>query len=197
MSPKLGLAFSESMTGGFALGVADPAAGAKQGSAQSSQLSLHCDVTIDNLQSFVDDPQHPGRLDCTVDFPAFGAGIRCDPGTFNLFRAANTAGERWMVYDCGFVAKGRRYHIAGKKIVQHGHAAEVLQQITTLFTLLHDGSDVSGAICGAGILHLGATSIVDMTKTLHVKNAENHFQILQGLGMYLKLFLGELWQTYI
>ena len=131
MSPKLGLAFSESMTGGFALGVADPAAGAKQGRAQSSQLSLHCDVTIDNLQSFVDDPQHPGRLDCTVDFPAFGAGIRCDPGTFNLFRAANTAGERWMVYDCGFVAKGRRYHIAGKKIVQHGHAAEVLQQITS------------------------------------------------------------------
>jgi hypothetical protein len=197
MPPKLGLTFSEIMTGGFALGAADPAAGAKQGSAQNSQLSLHCDVTIDNLQSFVDDPQHPGRLDCTVDFPPFGAGIPCEPGTFNLFRAANTAGERWMMYQCGFAAKGRSYRIVGRKIVQHGHAAEVLHQITTLYTLLHQGDAASGATCGAGTLHLGAKSIVDLTKTLHVTNAQNHFEVLQGLGMYLKLFLGELWQTYI
>jgi hypothetical protein len=197
MSPKLGLAFSEVMTGGFALGATDPTAGEKQGNAQNSQLSLHCDVTIDNLQRFVDDPQHPGRLGCTLDFPPFGAGIPCDPGIFNLFRAASTSGERWMMYECGFTAKGQRYYIAGKKIVQHGHAAEVLQQITTLYTLLHQGSEASGAICGAGTLHLGAKSIVDMAKTLHVTNAQNHLQVLQGLGMYLKLFLGELWQTYV
>jgi len=185
------------MTGGFVLGAIDPLSGEKQGNIQNSQLTLHCQVTIDDLQRFIDDPQHPGLLACTLDFPPFGVGIPCDLGIFNLFRAGSTSGERWMVYESGFTAKGQRYYIAGKKTVQHGHAAEVLQQITTLYTLLYEGTDTAGKISGAGTLHLGAKSIVDMAKTLHVTNARDHLQVLQGLGIYLKLFLGELWQTYI
>ena len=197
MSPALGLTFSEVMTGGFGLDATDPSSGEKQGNTQNSQLALHCQVTIEDLQRFVDDPQHPGRLACTVDFPPFGLGIPCDPGIFNLFRTASTSGERWMVYECGFMAQGQRYYFAGKKIVQRGHAAEVLQQITTLYTLLYEGTDASGKISGAGTLHLGVKSIADMAKSLHVTNAQNQLDVLRGLGMYLKLFLDELWQTYI
>jgi len=197
MFPTLGLTFSEVMTGGFVLGATDPLRGEKQGNAQNTHLVLHCQVTIDDLQRFVDDPEHPGRLVCSLDFPPLNAGIPCDPGIFNLFRAANTSSERWMVYQCGFTAKGQRYYVTGKKIVQHGHAAEVLQQITTLFTLLYEGTDAAGKISGAGTLHLGARSIADMAKSLHVTNAQNHLEVLRGLGMYLKLFLCELFQTYI
>jgi hypothetical protein len=197
MSPTLGLTFSEVMTGGFALEATDPVAGEKQGNAQDSRLALHCDVTIDDLQRFVQDPQHRGHLACTLDFPPFGTGIPCDPGIFNLFCPANRPDQRWMVYECGFAVKGRRYYLTGKKVVQHGHVAEVLRQITTLFAVLHLDNDGSGTIAGAGTLHLGVKSIADMAKSLHVTNAENHFDVLKGLGMYLKLFLGELWQTYI
>lgn len=185
------------MTGGFALDANEPLSREKHGNAQNSHLALHCQVAIDDLQRFVDDPEHPGRLACTIDFLPFGAGIPCDPDIFNLFRAASTPGERWMVYECGFTTKGQRYYVAGKKIVQHGHAAEVLQQITTLYTLLYEGADAAGKISGAGTPHLGAKSIADMAKSLHVTNAQNHLEVLRGLGMYLKLFLGELWQTYI
>jgi len=32
---------------------------------------------------------------------------------------------------------------------------------------------------------------------MQITNAENSFQTMQGLAMYFKLFLGELWHTYI
>jgi cholesterol oxidase len=197
MSPTLGLTFSEVMTGGFVLGASDPATGERQGNAQNSQLALHCEVTINDLERFVQDPQHPGRLVCTVDFASLGAGIPCDPGIFNLFCPANTPDQRWMVYECEFAANGQHYYLAGRKIVQHGHASEVLQQITTLYTVLYEGTDATGKVAGAGTLHLRAKSIADMAKSLHVNNAQNQLEVLKGLGMYLKLFLGELWQTYI
>ena len=197
MSRTLGLTFDEVMTGGLVIGATEPSTGDKEGNANHSRLALHCNVTIDDLQRFVQHPQHPGHLACTVDFPPFGSGIPCDPGIFNLFRPGNTPNERWMVYECGFAAKGQRYYLAGKKIVARCHAAEVLQQITTLFTLLHQGNNASGAIEGAGTLQLGVKSIADMAKSLHVANAQNHLEVLQGLRMYLGLFLGELWQTYI
>jgi hypothetical protein len=197
VSARLGLNFSELMTGGFALGASDPVSGEKQGNDQKNQVALYCVVTIDDLQVFVQDSQHSGKLACTIDFAAFGMSVPCDAGIFNLFCPANTPAERWMVYECGFAAKGQRYYLAGKKVGRPGPAAAVLQETTTLYTLLYEGSDARGTICGAGTLHLGAKSIADMVKTLQVTNAQNHLQILKGLGMYLNLFLGELWQTYI
>src|SRR5215472_10753923 len=58
-------------------------------------------------------------------------------------------------------------------------------------------NNLSPETSGAGTLHLGAKSVADMAKSLHVTNAQNHLEVLRGLGMYLKLFLGTLWQTYI
>jgi len=190
MAERLGLKFSETMSGGFALGANDPAAGEKQ-------VAMHCKVTIDDLQAFVRDPQHSGKLAGSVDFTPFGAGIPCDPGIFNLFCAGNSPDVRWMVYEFGFAANGKRYYLSGKKIVRRGEEAQVLQQTTTLYTRLYDGNDISGPVLGAGTLHLGAGSIADMARTIQITNAQNHLQVLQGLAMYLKLFVGELWHTYI
>jgi len=197
MSGKLGLKFTELMTGGFALGATDPALGEKQGASQGVSLAMHCEVKIDDLIRFSEDPQHTGVLSGSIDFAPLGTGIPCDQGVFNLFCPANVPTERWMVYEFGFAANGQRYHLAGKKIVSHGHAAEVLQETTTLYTMLYAGTDKSGAIAGAGIVHLGAKSIADMVKTIQVTNADNAFETMQGLAIYLKLFLGELWHTYV
>jgi len=197
MSGKLGLKFTELMTGGFALGATDPALGETQGNSQGLSLAMHCEVAIDDLVRFSEDPQHPGVLSGTIDFAPFGSGITCDRGVFNLFCPGNIPSERWMVYEFGFSVNSQRYYLAGKKIVRHDHAAEVLQETTTLYTVLYHGTDKSGAVAGAGIVHLGARNVADMLKTIQVTNAQNPFETIQGLGIYLKLFLGELWHTYV
>jgi hypothetical protein len=196
MSQTLGLTFSETMSGGFLLGATDPSAGEQQGNAYGSQLTMHCQVTIDDLDSFARDPQHLGRLAGTIDFAPFGTAIACSPGLFKLFCPANVPDEKFMVYQLGFEANGKRYFLAGKKIVRKGEEAKVLPQTTTLFTLLYEGSDMTSPIGGAGTLHLGVTNIAQLVETTRVINAENSFETVRGLATYLKLFLGELWHTY-
>jgi cholesterol oxidase len=197
MAQTLGLKFSEMMSGGFALGASDSKAGEQQGNLDGTKLVMNCVVTVDDLDSFVHDPQHTGILSGTVDFAPLGTAIPCDQGIFNLFRSGASPAERWMVYEMGFAAKGQKYYLAGKKIVQHDHGAEVLEETTTLYTVLHEGSDSSRPIVGAGVLHLGVKSMAALARTIQITNAQNSFETLQGLTMYLHLFLGELWHTYL
>lgn len=197
MTARLGLKFSEVMSGGFTSGVSDPKAAEQQGNQQGSELVMRCSVTIDDLDLFVHDPQHAGKLSGTIDFAPLGTSIPSDQGVFNLFRPGEARGVKWMVYELGFIAKTRPYYLAGKKVVLHDHGAEVLQETTTLYTVLHEGTNSSGPVAGAGVLHLGAKSLADLAKTIEITNAQNSFETMQGLAMYLKLFLGELWQTYV
>jgi cholesterol oxidase len=197
MPGKLGLKFKELMSGGFALGAADPATGEKQGNDRGTQLAMHCEVTIDDLERFTQDPRHQGSLVGSIDFAPWGTGMACDSGVFNLFSPGGSPSEKWMVYELGFEANNKRYYLAGKKVVRHDHGAEVLQETTTLYTVLHEGTGTTGGIVGAGVLHLGAKNIADLVKTIQVTNAQNPFETVRGLAMYLKLFLGELWHTYV
>jgi cholesterol oxidase len=196
MTQKLGLKFSEVMTGGFAMGVSDPTAGEEQGNREGSTVALHCAITVDDLDSFVQDPQHAGVLSGSIDIPPLGTALACDHGVFNLFQPGGASGEKWMVYEAGFSAKSRSYYLAGKKVIKPGHGTDVLAETTTLYTVLYDGSDSSGAVAGAGILHLGVKSIAELARNIRIINAQNSFEVVQGLSMYLKLFLGELWHTY-
>ena len=55
---KLGMMFSEVMSGGFALNQTDPETGAKAGKSQP--LTMHGTITIDDLDAFIADPKHLG-----------------------------------------------------------------------------------------------------------------------------------------
>jgi len=197
MPETLGLEFKEVMSGGFLLECTNPEDGERKGDARGSKLTMHCEVSIADLDRFTRDLQHPGILSGTIDFTPFGNGLVCDPGTFNLFRPGDAPQEKWMVYEFGFTANRQRYCLAGKKIVRQGQESEVLKQTTTLYTLLHQGENRSAPVAGAGIVHLGAKSIADLVKTVRVTNTHNSFDTLQGLVMYSRLFLGELWHTYV
>jgi cholesterol oxidase len=192
-----GLTFSEVMSGGFALGPTDPAVGAKLGDSQGTTLTMHANIAIADLDQFIQKPQHPGGLSGTIDFSPFSKNIPCDRGVFNLFRSGSQAGEKLMVYELGFLFNGQRYYLAGKKLVEHDHGPEVLQETTTLYTVLHQSADASGPVVGAGILRLGAKQLADLMKTINVTGANSTFQSVQAVAKFLKFFFGELWHTYV
>jgi cholesterol oxidase len=194
---NLGFMFSEVMSGDFALGPTDPAAGAKLGASQGTTLTMHASISIADLDQFIQNPQHPGDLLGTIDFTSFSTNILCDSGVFNLFRSGNKAGEKLMIYELGFLFNGQRYYLAGKKLIEHDHGPEVLQETTTLYTVLHQSADASGPVMGAGILHLGAKQLTDLMKTINVTGAESTFQSVQAVAKFLRFFFGELWHTYI
>ena len=109
-SDKLGIMFNEVMSGGFALGHNDPATGAQAGKSQP--LTMHGSITIDDLDAFIANPAHLGRLDVRMDWAPFGTDIPALGGVFNLFSPTGDPHLKLMVYEWGVtrseLRRGRR-----------------------------------------------------------------------------------------
>ena len=187
-----GITFKETMTGGFALGATEPADGAARGQRAGTQLALHGVVTIDDLDAFLADPQHGGRLAGTVDFQPLGSALAGTRGVFKLFSPAEQPDTRLMVYELGFAVGGRPRYLAGRKIVHDDAGFDLWPDTTTLYTTLHDGSDAAGPVIGAGILRLGVRELMDLLSTLRPTGGGD----VGTVARFGRMFFGELWGLY-
>ncbi len=191
----LALTFNETMQGGFALGATDPEAGAEQGNAAGTSLVMHATVQIDDLDRFLNVPEHPGGLSGTIDFAPIGNGIPASKGVFNLLEPeAGVPHVKLFVYELAFAHGGHSYYLSGRKYVrEHGNP---FKETTTLYTTLHDGSDNSGPIVGAGVLTLNLADLIRMLGTVRVHNASSKADALAALERFGEFFLGEMWDSY-
>ena len=183
-----GLTFSETMHGPLALGATDPEQGAV--AADASDLAIHCDIAIDDVDSFVADPQHTGSITGSLDYKPFGGQLPVTRGTFNLFAPGNP-GEKVMEYRLEFAHEGKPYFLAGRKHVHDDPGFDIWKDTTTLYTVLHEGPDESGPIAGAGVLGLGVEALARMMATMRP-----HGGGIEPVVAFGKLFLGSLWETY-
>lgn len=191
-----GIQFNETMAGGFSLGLKVPAEGFHQGNRLDTQLAIHVTVTIDDLDRFINEPEHPGRLSGTIDFAPLAIGIEATTGVFNLFCPADDPKLKLMVYELGFEHQGEAYYLAGKKEVRDDPGFDLWADTTTLYTQLHKGADKSGDVVGAGILTLGVADLIKLVSTMTVINAYSTVDKLETIGRFGGFFLGELWATY-
>jgi cholesterol oxidase len=155
---------------------------------------MHATVTIDDLDRFVADSTHLGRLSGRISYPLFGDDIVADTGVFNLFSPASEPGLKYMVYELGFTLDGQPHYLAGKKRVRDEPGFDLWKDTTTLFTRLHQGPDASGTVIGAGILTLGAADLASLVSTMRVLG-ELH-EAPGALAQFGRFFLGELWDSY-
>ena len=124
IDPTLGLTFSETMAGGFALGETDPVAGKLAGRAAGNELAMHATITIRDVRRFVEDPTHAGELVGHIDFTPFGEAIAASGGAFNLFHPTDQPELKLMVYELGFTHDGRDYYSyaeLAKMLVDYAH----------------------------------------------------------------------------
>jgi hypothetical protein len=211
----MALTFRETMQGPFALGATDPEEGRKKGLAAGTSLALHGHIRIDGFDRFVNEQDHGGILTGTIDFDAapFTKGMSASTGLFNLFKPAGrsaSAPRGWyrlsrsantdtgklkhFIYDVAFEYGGKQYYFAGHKDVREG--GELWGDTTTLYARLHEGTDRTGKIIGAGVLTLGAKDLVNLLSTVEVQNANSEAERLGVIFRFGRLFLGELWDSY-
>lgn len=183
-----GLSFREAMTGPVTLGATDPERGAADPDA--ANIAIHCEISIDDIDHFVSDPEHTGSIAGTVDYVPFGEGIPVTHGIFNLF-SPGAPQEKIMVYRLGFEHDGKAYFLAGRKHVHDDPGFDVWKDTTTLYTVLHEGSDESGPVAGAGVLSLGVEALARMTSTMRPVGGG-----LEPMVKFGRLFLGSLWEVY-
>jgi hypothetical protein len=183
-----GLTFKETMSGPVALGATDPAAGAADPNAKN--LAIHCEISIDDIDRFVDDREHTGSITGSVEYEAFGGELPVSRGIFNLFSPGGS-NERLMQYRLAFEHDGKPYFLDGAKHVQDDPGFDVWKDTTTLLTVLHEGGDANGPVAGAGILGLGVEALARMMSTMRPVDGG-----IEPLVKFGKVFLGSLWESY-
>jgi cholesterol oxidase len=194
-SNPIGITFAEVMSGGFALGETDTETGADKGT--NDILVMHGNVTIDDIERFIADPGHLGRLDVVMDWPPFGTGLPAPGGVFNLFSPSGDPTLKLMVYEWGVQHGGKDYYFAGQKDVKVHPVLEVWHDTTTLHTQLHQGKDKTGPIVGAGIISLSFEELLKMSQHFKAMNAPSAEAGLAAITKFGKFFMGEVWDTYI
>lgn len=192
----LGISFSETMSGGFALGATDPVEGKKQGRANGHELAMHATINIRDIRRFVDDPEHSGEITGHVDFTPFGDGIPARGGAFNLFTPSDQPDLKLMVYELNFTHDGTEYYLAGKKEIRDDPGFDLWKDTTTLFTTLHEGEDASGPVVGAGVLRLGVKDLMKLTSTIRTTGADSVLDTAEAIAIFGRFFMGELWDNY-
>jgi cholesterol oxidase len=158
---------------------------------------MHAQVDIDDIQSFVDEPNHEGRLSGSIDFTPMGVGMVAHSGVFNLFYPDSQPDTKLMVYELGFNHQGQEYYLAGKKEVRDDPGFDLWSDTTTLFTQLHQGTDKNAPIVGAGILSLGVKDLLKLVSTVTVLNAQSSKDKVATVAKFGQFFMGELWDSYV
>ena len=191
-----GVTFRETMAGGFALGATEPREGEQAGERDGTPLTMNAAVLIRDLDGFVGDPGHAGELVGHVTFPPLGENLPARSGSFNLFSPADRPDTKWMVYELGFTVGGRDYYLAGKKEIRDDPGLDLWRDTTTLHARLHEGTDATGPVIGAGVLHLKPAELLKLVSSLSATNAGTAAGQSQALRKFGRFFLGDLWESY-
>jgi hypothetical protein len=191
-----GVSFRETMTGGFSLGETDPRAGEQKGDAAGTKLSLHCDINVQDIYRFMEDPQHFTPITARIDFPPMGMNIPATTALWNLFRPGDEPKTKYFVYEAGFEHNGESYYLAGKKFVHDDPGFDMWADITTLFTRLHKSKDASGPVVGAGVIYIKREQLMALIPTIRATNTTSAAQSLKVLADFGRFFMGEIWDTY-
>lgn len=195
---RTSLSFTEEMKGFYADGVHAPGAGERTGREDGQRLGFRLTITVDDVDRFLEEPEHPARAEGWID--AAGCGGRCpiQRGWFNLFSPGDAPDRRLMRYRLHFTdGTNRPRTLAGWKDIRHGPAARVWPDTTTLYFRLLDGHVPDGAddeaqIVGAGILHIGLDDFAHQLTTFRTEGPGG----LGALERFGAFFLGELWDIY-
>jgi predicted acylesterase/phospholipase RssA len=193
---RRGVMFRETLSGPFALGATDPAEGAARGEAEGTTLELRANVDVDDVERFVDDPEHAASLTGDVSFPAFGDRVPCIGGSFNLFAPAEEPDAKEVVYELGFEHEGQTYLVAGRAHVRDDPGADLWADTTTIAVTLHEGGEAAGPIAGAGVLRLDAGDVAALASSMHATNVDSVAERAGTLARFGKWYLGQLWDTY-
>lgn len=193
-TPRTGISFRETMTGGFALDATDP----RVGEVSDDALALHATIHIPDLAAFIADPQHLAGLSGHVDFAPLGLAMPGESGRFGLFTpSGNDPRLVYMIYELGFRQGGQDWYLAGKKHVRCGPPWRLWGETTALYTTLHRGRDASGPVAGAGVLHLGVVELLRLLSTLHATDAPGGLAAAGAVGRFFRFFSAELARTYL
>lgn len=201
---RTSLSFTEKMTG-FVRPVDTPGdpeedRGEREGSrAYRERLTFLLKITVEDVDGFLDDPDHLARAEGWIDAESFGGRRPILRGWFNLFAPGESPAYRVMRYRLHFTdADGQPRTLAGWKDIRPGPLTAIWPDTTTLqFKLLDghvpEGVDHAGsAVIGEGRLRIRPIAFARQLTTFRTNGPHG----VSALLRFHRFFLSELWDVY-
>ncbi|MEE8148237.1 MAG: hypothetical protein V3T24_11575, partial [Longimicrobiales bacterium] len=194
----IGLEFTEEMRGYWSRGEDDYQKGHDRGRERKSRLDFRLTIRADDLDRFLNEPEHAARATGYVECAELGGRFPVEDGEFNLFVKDAASNAREMRYSLPFKnGDGEPYLLFGFKDVEDDPGFDLWADTTTLFTRVHSGDTTDGPIVGAGMLRLRLQDLIKQMTTFRVHNAPNRTAEAKALARFGAFFFGELWDSYI
>lgn len=197
--PEVGMQFTETMAGFFALGeTGDFAQAAARGQADNSPLKFTVTVMSDDLQSMLTGQAHAGTIVGTLNAPALSPDpLTVTGGEFHLFiDDPEHVGQRLMTYDMELTASdGRSFHFNGFKQTHSDTGLNVWGDTSTLYITVREGSGAAGNVLGKGMLHILPADFARQMTTMKITNATES-QRIEGLAKFGMFFGKTIIDTY-
>ena len=196
---KVGVRFTERMTGPFSTRVTDDfESAATAGRQDDSRLTFVLTVIADDLDLLLEDPSHRGRLVGTVEAPALAEGaLTVRNGDFGLFvEDPDDPDGRRMTYRMDLAsADGGAFHFDGFKRIRDDRGFDQWADTTTLFVTV-SRDDESGPVVGRGILRIRPQDFMKQMTTMDVSGAPGRRGELAAMGRFGSYFTGSLRDVY-
>jgi cholesterol oxidase len=191
------LSFSEEMSGTCFPGASNGGSAAVARLVQEP-LAFRLTITADDLERFLDEPEHSARAEGWIDAASIGGRRQIQRGWFNLFAPTGVPDRRLMWYRLQFdSALGQPRTLIGWKNVWHGALTRIWPDTSTLYFRLLAGhvaaeEDDQARILAAGTLHLHITDFVRELTTIRVEGPH----CAAGMERFGRFFAGQLWDVY-
>jgi len=162
------LRFTETLSG-YMAAAEDHEAGYRAGRAAGARAHYRATARIDDLESFLRDPQHGADMTGVVDVAGLGRGMPIEEGRIELF--CRREDHKVIAYHLPFRQGERRYLLRGEKYIQDDPGFDVWKDMTTLYAELVDlsaapgGRQTPAAPIAVGILRIGPLSAMRMLFT--------------------------------
>ena len=195
------LTFTERMRGSYDPGARDPHAAGVRGSdagAVRKRISARLTVTIDDVDSFLDEPGHQARVDGWIDSPGLGGRRPILHGSCRIFSPDDAAEGRALTYRLHFTdAEDRPHTLTGRKELTGETPLSLWPETTILPFQLLDGhvrsrEEPRATVVGAGRLHIPVTDFLHQLTTFRTTGPRG----ATALDRFGRFFLGRLWHFY-
>ena len=172
------------------------------GKRTGTTCSFSLDVTIDDVDRFIADPEHEARCEGEVVCDALGGRMAVERGTFNLLvPAGDDPRDRRMRYRL-FVRDrdGRPLTLAGFKVVQDQDFNDVWADTATLFTDLYRGHVAAAMERDEDVVATGILFVTHLAFARLLASMRAHGGTFGGRlaakARYERLFTGTLFFVY-
>ena len=93
--------------------------------------------------------------------------------------------------------KGKSYAFHGVKYIHRDDVAETgLEDTTTLFVDIHEGTTIKGTPLGKAVLHIQLLNFAKQLSSIEITNTESSFEKLKWTAKFGRFFAESLWDIY-